>query len=298
MVLLCRDQGVGIIPWSPLARAASRARSRRHGDQEVRDRPLRQHPLRGDGGGRPARARRSRRHGQGAPRSARQARHGVASPEGGRGPHPSWGPRSTEHLERRPWARSDVKLSRDDVMALERGAVRAPSRRRLSLTTCVCSPPYLRGAFAASSAARGRGAGSSPGRDPSSLRPCDSRSRSAPPRHSFRRSGRRVTATCVLRFAGRRVGRGTRVGRRGRTVGRARAGQQASASSPDAASAPPSGAGVASGSVPPSPAATSSPASATMTLPSARRPPRPAGQRRCPRRHRPRRWRRCPQRRR
>ncbi len=70
MLPLCADQGVGVLPWSPLARGPAHPRLERHHGAQ-RHRPVRQHPV---PGGRP----RDRRRGRPRRRIPRRPRAQVA----------------------------------------------------------------------------------------------------------------------------------------------------------------------------------------------------------------------------
>jgi aryl-alcohol dehydrogenase-like predicted oxidoreductase len=84
MLPLCRDQGIGVIPWSPLARGRLAREPYDAMTGASRDGPLRQVPLQAHRRRRPPRDRSRRRDRSGARSAARADCAGVAAREGGR----------------------------------------------------------------------------------------------------------------------------------------------------------------------------------------------------------------------
>ena len=132
MTPLCRDQGVGVIPWSPLARGClARERSVGRADVAIQDRSLREVALRRLGRGGRARPRARRRGGQGARRAERADRARLAAPaERGDGADR----RSDEDGAPGRRSRRALRQALRRGGEVARGAVRAACRRGFRLS--------------------------------------------------------------------------------------------------------------------------------------------------------------------
>ena len=118
MMPLCRSEGIGVIPWSPLARGRLARPWQAETHQALRDRPVRQDALRTDRGGRPER-RRPRRPGRGeARRSPRPGGAGLAARQARDHRADRRAPRKPSHLEDAVAALS-LRLAPEEVASLE-----------------------------------------------------------------------------------------------------------------------------------------------------------------------------------
>ncbi len=81
MIPLCLDQGVGLIPWSPLARGYLARSPEAAGTKRSETDRFGKNALRRDGRGGSSRHRGGGRHGEGQGPAARAGRPGVAAPE-------------------------------------------------------------------------------------------------------------------------------------------------------------------------------------------------------------------------
>ena len=115
MLPLCVDQGVGVIPWSPLARGLltrdPSESTRPQGDRRVRQDALRHRRRRRS-------IERGRPHRRRARRAPRPGRARLGAPSTGRSPPRSSAPPSTHHLDD-AIASLDITLTADEIRELE-----------------------------------------------------------------------------------------------------------------------------------------------------------------------------------